>query len=196
MSRLFSRLLARLSVWSRRPDAHWALGAMSFAESSFFPLPPDLLLAPLAASRPGRALHLAAWTTFTSVLGGLLGFALGHLALESVAPALDRLGYGESFALAKRWFAEWGFWAVLAAGFSPIPYKVFTIAAGALSMAVVPFVLASLVGRGSRFFLVAGLAAWGGPRALPHLRRHVDAWGWALVGLGVAILLARSTWPR
>ncbi len=84
------------------------------------------------------------------------------------------------------WFGEWGVWAVLLAGFSPIPYKVFTIAAGALSMALLPFTLASLAGRGARFFLVAALLRWGGERMQTQLRRHIDRLGWATVALAVA----------
>ena len=91
---------------------------------------------------------------------------------------------------AHGWFHQWGFWAVLIAGFSPIPYKVFTISAGALSMAFLPFVLASAVGRGGRFFLVSALLSWGGAAMEARVRRYVEAIGWALLGLGVTAYIA------
>ena len=108
-------------------------------------------------------------------------------------PLLERFEYIEKFELAQSWFAEWGFWAILIAGFSPIPYKVFTIAAGAMSMAILPFTLASAVGRGARFFLVAGLIYWGGEPFERNLKRYVDVIGWIVVALIViAVLLLRD----
>jgi len=118
-----------------------------------------------------------------SVIGGLAGFAIGMLAIDLVMPLLDRFGYIDAFNRAQQWFADWGFWAILLAGFSPIPYKVFTIAAGALSMPLLPFTAASVIGRGSRFFIVSGLVAWGGPRIEARLKQYVDVIGWLLVAL-------------
>lgn len=185
MTKIFSNLLDRALSWSRHPHAPWYLGALSFAESSFFPIPPDVMLAPMVLARPERAWRLAGLTTVTSVVGGLAGFAIGVLAIDAVMPVLERLGYVDELERAKSWFGEWGFWAVLAAGFSPIPYKIFTIAAGAMSMVLLPFTIASMIGRGARFFMVAGLVAWGGPRIEAQLKRYVDVIGWTLVGLGV-----------
>ena len=102
--------------------------------------------------------------------------------VESIHDARQR-EHGESYLIAVRWFDHWGFWAVFIAGFSPIPYKVFTVAAGALSMALLPFTLASLIGRGARFFLVAGLMAWGGARMEAALHCYVDRLGWATIAL-------------
>ena len=178
--------------WSKHPKAPWYLGALSFAESSFFPIPPDVMLAPMVMARRDRAWFLAGLTTITSVLGGLAGFVIGVWFIEAITPWLIDLGYMDAYQRASDWFAEWGFWAVLAAGFSPIPYKVFTIAAGAAGMAVVPFALASLVGRASRFFLVAGLLYWGGERFETMLRRYVDILGWLFVVLIVVAYLILS----
>ena len=100
-----------------------------------------------------------------------------------IIPYLKDWGYWEAYELSQEWFLEWGFWAVLAAGFSPIPYKIFTIAAGAMAMPVLPFVIASAIGRASRFYLVAGLLYWGGPRVEEMLRRYVDILGWIFVAL-------------
>ncbi|MFQ5634364.1 MAG: YqaA family protein [Gammaproteobacteria bacterium] len=192
MTRFFSRLLDLCLEWSRHRHAPWYLGALSFAESSFFPIPPDIMLAPMVLAERGKAWSYALLTTVSSVLGGLAGFAIGAVAIDWVTPLLHRFGYADAFALAQAWFAEWGFWAILAAGFSPIPYKVFTIAAGAMSMPLLPFSLASIVGRGARFFLVSGLIYAGGERLERNLKRYVDILGWIVVILiVVAILLVK-----
>jgi membrane protein YqaA with SNARE-associated domain len=180
---LFSGLYDRVMRWSRHRHAPAYLGALSFAESSFFPIPPDVMLAPMVLASPQRAAWLAGLTTLASVAGGLAGFAIGVLAIDAVTPLLERFDYLDEFERASEWFLQWGFWAVLAAGFSPIPYKVFTIAAGALAMNLPAFAVASLVGRGARFYLVAMLVAWGGPRVEAQLKRYVDVIGWALVAL-------------
>lgn len=190
--KIFSPLYTRTMRWSRHPHAPWYLGAMSFAESSFFPIPPDVMLAPMSLASPRRALWFAALTTIASVLGGMLGYLIGMFFFELVEPFLQEGRYGDGFALAGQWFDEWGFLAIFAAGFSPIPYKVFTIAAGVVGMAFLPFVLASLIGRGMRFYLVAGLMAWGGERMEQQLHRWVDLLGWLTVALLVAIVLLYS----
>lgn len=190
--KLFGPLFERVLLWSRHPHASWYLGSLSFAESSFFPIPPDVMLAPMVVAEPRRAWRLALLTTVCSVLGGIAGYLIGLLAFDAVLPLIERFGYMEAYAASRDWFGRWGFWAVLAAGFSPIPYKIFTIAAGALVMPLAPFVLASLVGRGARFYLVAGLLRWGGPRVELLLRRYVEILGWLFVALlVVAYLLLR-----
>ena len=191
--KFFSALMDRVLGWSRHPKAPAYLGALSFAESSFFPIPPDVMLAPMVVARPERAWYLAALTTITSVAGGLAGFFIGVFAFDAIEPVLHDFGYWEKYQHAKEWFLEWGFWAVLAAGFSPIPYKVFTIAAGTMAMPLLPFTVASAIGRGSRFFLVAGLLYWGGEKFEKTLRRYVDIIGWAVVALLVlAVIIWRS----
>lgn len=191
--RLFSSLYTRVMVWSRHPKAPWFLGGISFAESSFFPIPPDVMLAPMSLARPDRAWWFATITTITSVAGGLFGYWIGASFFQWVEPWLQASRYWESFELAKTWFVDYGFWAVFIAGFSPIPYKMFTIAAGVMSMAILPFTLASLIGRGARFFLVAGLMKWGGARMEDALKDWVDRLGWAMVALvGLLILIKVS----
>lgn len=179
--KLFSPLYRRAMVWSRHPRAPWYLGGLSFAESSFFPVPPDVMLAPMSLANPRRAWYFALLTTLTSVAGGLFGYLIGLFAIDAILPWLQESHYWPAYRTAVDWFERWGFWAVFIAGFSPIPYKAFTIAAGALSMALLPFTLASLVGRGLRFFLVAGLMAWGGERMETLLHRYIDRLGWATV---------------
>ncbi len=186
---MFAKLLEHVLAWSAHPRAPLYLGAVSFAESSFFPIPPDVLLAPMVLSRPERAWRLAAWTTLWSVLGGVAAFTAAAFAVDAVADVLQRNGLWEGYLTAQAWFADWGFWAVLAAGFSPIPYKLFAFAAGGMSMVLPAFVVASVAGRGGRFFLVAALVAWGGPRVELALRRYVERIGWGLVALGVLTYL-------
>lgn len=185
--KLFSALYDRVMRWSRHAHAERYLAGLSFAESSFFPVPPDVLLAPMALARPDRAWRFAAVTTIASVAGGLLGYAIGRLALEAIEPLLVRFDYWDAYLQSVQWFEEWGFLAVFVAGFSPIPYKIFTIAAGAFGMFIPGFVLASTVGRGARFFVVAGLLKWGGERMEHQLKRHVDTLGWITVGVSVVV---------
>ena len=185
--KIFSSLFARTMRWSRHPHAPWYLALLSFAESSFFPVPPDVMLAPMAMAAPQRAWALALLTTVASVLGGLFGYAIGYFAFAGIRPWLEGSSYWEPYLQARAWFDTWGAWAVFIAGFSPIPYKVFTIAAGVAQMALLPFTLASLVGRGARFFLVAALMRWGGERMEARLHRIIDRLGWATVA---AVLFA------
>ena len=187
--KIFTSLMDRVLGWSRHPKAPAYLAALSFSESSFFPIPPDVMLAPMVVAKPEKAWYLAGLTTLASVAGGLAGFAIGYFAFEAITPVLQEYGYWEKYLTAKDWFVEWGFWAVLAAGFSPIPYKVFTIAAGTMAMPLLPFTVASALGRGSRFFLVADLLYWGGEGFEKVLRRYIDAIGWGFVILLVVGLI-------
>ncbi|MCB1831437.1 MAG: DedA family protein [Gammaproteobacteria bacterium] len=186
---LFSSLYERVMGWSRHRYAPRYLAGLSFAESSFFPIPPDVMLAPMALAAPERAWQFAFLTTIASVIGGLFGYLIGVFAFELVEPVLHDAGYYAGYLQAREWFSEWGFWAVFLAGFSPIPYKVFTITAGAISMAVLPFILASLIGRGARFFLVAALMAWGGEKMEESLKQYIERIGWATVVLIIGVIL-------
>ncbi|MGM0593916.1 MAG: YqaA family protein [Pseudomonadota bacterium] len=187
--RLFSLLYDKVLGWARHRHAPLYLGGLSFAESSFFPIPPDVMLAPMALGRPHKAWHYALITTLTSVLGGMLGYLIGVFAFDLVSPWLHRAGYWEAYLRAGEWFEIWGFWAILLAGFSPIPYKIFTISAGVVGMPFIPFVIASTLGRGARFYLVAGLMRWGGVRMEQTLRVYIDRIGWLLVLLVIALYL-------
>jgi membrane protein YqaA with SNARE-associated domain len=191
---LFGGLYAWVMGLAAQRRATWWLAGLSFAESSFFPIPPDVMLMPMALARPQRAWFLAAVTTLASVVGGVAGYCIGLLAIEWIVPLIERAGYGEAYTMARAWFDRWGMLAVLAAGFSPIPYKIFTIAAGALSMFLPAFLLMSALGRGARFFLVAGLLKAGGPKMEAAVRRHVETLGWivvvALGGIVAVVTLA------
>lgn len=183
-SSLYEKVL-QLSAHKRASD--W-LAALSAAESIFFPIPPDVMLIPMTMAKREKGWYYAALTTIFSVLGGLIGYAIGAYAMDMIQPWLEGSHYWPAYLKAVEYFKTWGFWVVLMAGFSPIPYKVFTITAGALSVAFVPFLLASLIGRGGRFFLVAGLIILGGERMEKQIRRHVETLGWLSVVLFVFIL--------
>ena len=187
--KIFSTLYVKAMNWARHPKAPWFLGGLSFAESSFFPVPPDVMLAPMSLAKPNKAWYYASLTTVTSVLGGILGYFIGVFAFDVIEPILHDHGYYERYEMAKSWFESWGFWAIFLAGFSPIPYKVFTIASGVVGMAFLPFVIASFVGRGLRFFMVAGLMAWGGEPMEKKLHKYMDIIGWILVGLVIVLWL-------
>lgn len=184
--RIFTGLYDKCMVWARHRHASWYLSILSFAESSFFPIPPDVMLAPMSMARPDRARFFALITTTASVIGGLFGYLIGYFAFEAITPWLQETHYWEKYLQGRDWFEEWGFWAILVAGFSPIPYKVFTIAAGTLSMNLPLFVVGSIMGRGGRFYLVATLMAWGGPEMETGLRKYVERIGWLMVILVVA----------
>jgi membrane protein YqaA with SNARE-associated domain len=175
--------------WASHPHARWYLAALSFMESSFFPIPTVFMLVPMVAARPRQGWKLALIATVTSVAGGLFGYLIGYTMIELVMPYIVSFGYEDKFYLAHNWFEEWGFWALFLAGVSPIPYKIFTIAAGTLMMPIVPFVLASLVGRSVQFFLAAGLLVVLGPRFEPMIRRYVEWFGWAVVILAIVAYL-------
>src|SRR5690554_6832242 len=161
--KLFSGLYFKVMQWARHKYATYWLALVSFTESSFFLVPPDVMLAPMSLARPDKAWFYAGLTTAMSVLGGLLGYLIGVFALQIVEPWIIQFGYVDAYQTAQQWFDDYGFWAIFLAGFTPVPYKIFTIAAGAVGMLLLPFILGSIVGRGLRFYLVAGLMKWGGP---------------------------------
>ncbi|MDA9085444.1 DedA family protein [Methylophilaceae bacterium] len=174
--------------------ATYYLFLLSVAESSFFPIPPDVMLLPMCLAQPNRVWRLAGITTIGSVLGGVIGYAIGAYAFGFIEPVLADSGYMNSYLHAVRWFEEWGFWAIFVAGFSPIPYKVFTIAGGAMGMALLPFVVASFIGRAARFYLLALLIRFFGHTADSLVRKHMDRIGWMMVGMiliGMIVLSMR-----
>ncbi len=184
--KLFSKLYEKVMNWSRHPHAERYLAGLSFAESSFFPIPPDVMLAPMSLAKTDKAFRFAFITTVASVLGGILGYGIGVWFLELIQPLISNGGRWEhSYLVTQEWFSEWGIWAVFIAGFSPIPYKIFTISAGAIGMLFLPFVIASAVGRGARFFLVASLMKWGGKEMELKLKLYIDFIGWFVIFSGV-----------
>ncbi len=155
-------MLERLYNWTlglaRHPHALWALAFVSFIESSVFPIPPDIIMIPMIIARPSRAFLIASIALVASVLGGLLGYAIGAFAYETLgAPILSALGKADAMAAFAERFNGVGFWAVLAAGITPFPYKVITIMSGWTAMPLGTFIVTSIIARGLRFFIVAAL---------------------------------------
>ena len=185
---IFAPVYDAVIRFSRRKDAPYYLSVLSFVESFILPFPPpDVMLAPMSVAQPRKAMRFASITLFFSVLGGLVGYAIGAFLFDLAEPLIVDWGYQARFDTVMQWFAAWGFWAVLVAGFSPVPYKIFTIAAGVLNLALLPFLLASIIGRGARFFLLAWCLAKFGPSIEARLIRYIEVVGWAVV---VALLLA------
>lgn len=154
-----------------------ALATISFAESSFFPIPPDVLLAPMCLGKPKKAFWFALVTTVASVLGAMVGYWIGHAAWEGLQGFMYDYVPGftpEKFDQVRNLYTEWGVLILFAAAFTPIPFKIFTIAGGVMGQAFLPFVLVSFVGRGLRFFLVAGLLWWIGPKATPFIDKYFN----------------------
>ena len=179
---VFERSYNAVIRFSRRKDAPYYLSLLSFVESFILPFPPpDVMLAPMPIAQPHRAMRFAALTLVFSVLGGLIGYLIGAFLFDLAEPLIIEWGYQSRFETVTLWFEQWGFWAVLVAGFSPVPYKIFTIAAGVLNLALIPFVLASIMGRGARFFLVAWCLAKFGPAIEARLMRYIEGIGWAIV---------------
>jgi len=181
MRTLFSNLYNKVIAWSQHRHAPYYLAGVSFAESSVFPIPPDVMLIPMAIAKPNNAWRYAAVCTAFSILGGLLGYTLGMLAYPFVEPYFIAMGHGDMLTTVQTWFVEYGFWIVLLAGFTPIPYKLFTISAGLMHMALLPFMIASIVGRAARFYLVAAGLYFGGEHIDRFLKDSVDRLGWIII---------------
>ncbi len=186
--KIFTVLYNKTLAWAKHRFAPHILAVLTFAESVFFPIPPDVMLAPMVLAKPHRAWRYATITTIASLLGGIAGYALGYYMFEPwIQPLITEFGYQARFDRAVSWFKEWGVWVVFIAGFSPVPYKLFTVSAGFLHMLFIPFVIASVVGRGMRFFLVAGLIHFGGEAMEKKIRQSVDVIGWGLVVLVIIL---------
>ena len=160
-----------------KPHASWIMGTVSFVESSFFPVPPDAMLIPMALARPDRAYFYATLCTVTSVAGGVLGYLIGAYLYDSVGLWLMQLyGYGSKVEAFRQAYAEWGAWIILLKGVTPIPYKIVTIASGFAAYPLIPFILLSFVARGMRFYLVAFLLHRYGPQAKVIIEERLGFW--------------------
>lgn len=171
--------------WSQHKHAEYWLVFVSFIEAIFFPIPPDVMLIPMAMSRPQKAMKYAINTTLASVLGGIIGYGIGFYAFDLVKDMLIEWNLQNHYNTAENWFKTWGVLVVFLAGFSPIPFKVFTLCAGVLKMAFVPFAIAAGVSRLARFVLVAKLSAWGGEKYADKIQKYIEIIGWATVILAV-----------
>ena len=171
-------MLQRTYNWlmslAARPDAIRALAAIAFIESSFFPIPPDILLIPMVLAARTRAWRIALVCTVASVLGGMAGYAIGYFLYDGIGrPLLEFYGYAERFAEFQGRYNEWGAWIVFIAGITPFPYKVITIASGVTGLDLATFTIASILARGIRFYLVAALLYWLGPPVRDFIEKRL-----------------------
>ena len=200
--KLFGPIYERALAWARNPHAPALLTGLSFAEAVFFPVPPEVMLAPMALSQPKRAFRFASLSLLGSLAGAVLGYALGHYAYELVKPLLVSLGwidrideqveYLRGIAADSPWKT---FWILVLAGFTPIPLKFFTWASGIVGVPLLPFMASMAVGRGKRVYLVAAAIRLGGERAEAALHRWIEPLGWiatALLLAGIGYLVWRS----
>lgn len=184
---MFKRLYQLILSLSQSRHAPYALAAVAFAESSFFPIPPDVILIPMSLAKPQRALRYAAIATVASVAGGALGYAIGALLYETLGQWLINLyGYADRMAALKESYAHWGALIILLKGLTPIPYKLVTIVSGLLGYNFAIFVALSLVTRGARFFILAGALNWFGDPLRVALERHFALF----LGLIIIIVIA------
>lgn len=195
--KLFGPFYERALAWARHRHAPALLTGLSFAEAVVFPVPPEVMLAPMALSQPRRGFWFASLSLAGSLFGAVLGYLLGHYAFELVKPLFEMLGWIDrieaqvtqlrEIAARSPWQA---FWLLVLAGFTPIPLKIFTWASGIVGVPLLPFLASMAVGRGKRVYLIALAIRLGGERAEAALRRYIEPIGWA----AMALLLAGLIW--
>jgi membrane protein YqaA with SNARE-associated domain len=183
-------MLRRIYDWcinaAGKPRASWILGIVSFAESSFFPVPPDVMLIPMSLARPDKAWFYATLCTVTSVAGGILGYLIGAVLYDSVGHYLIALyGYGDKVEAFREAYNEYGAWIILLKGLTPIPYKIVTITSGFAGYNIFLFVVLSIIARGMRFYLVAFLLNRYGEQARVIIEERLGFW----VAIGTVVLI-------
>jgi membrane protein YqaA with SNARE-associated domain len=195
--KIFGPLYARAIQWAQHRHAPGLLAGLSFIEAIIFPVPPEVMLAPMSLAQPKRALWFATLSLMGSLAGALVGYALGHFGYELVKPLFEAIGWSEkleqgiALVRAKLAVSPWTvFWFLVLAGFTPIPLKIFTWASGIVGVPLVPFLASMFVGRGKRLYLVAGAIKLGGARAEAALHRWIEPVGW----ISSALLLALIGW--
>ena len=186
--KLFAPLYDRAIGWARHRHAERYLAVLSFFEAIIFPVMPEVMLAPMCVAQPRRALRFATVSLVFSLLGSLVGYALGHYAFEALKPLFAAMGMlpgiesGIATVQSKMVESPWAvFWFLVLGGFMPIPMKIFTWASGIVGVPLLPYVLAMAVGRGKRVYLLAVVIRLGGERAEAALRRYIEPLGWVAV---------------
>ncbi len=195
--KIFGPLYARAIQWARHRRAPSLLTGLSFFEAIVFPVPPEVMLAPMSLAQPRRALWFATLSLAGSLAGALIGYALGHFAFAAVQPLIEWLGWSERIDAQVAHLREvvaqspWqAFWLLVLAGFTPIPLKIFTWASGIVGVPLLPFLASMLVGRGKRVYLVAGAIRLGGARAEAALHRWIEPVGW----IAMVLLVVLAGW--
>ena len=185
----FSFLYQRVIRWSRHRFANYYLGFVSFIESFFFPIPVDVMLVPMALAKRNQWVSLALIASVFSVLGGILGYVLGYGIFDIIKPWLIDSTYWKYHEVSERWFDTYGIWVIFVAGFSPIPYKVFTITAGVLTLNLPIFIIASTISRAARFFLVTGIIYIFGKKLDKFIVKYIESIGWIVVLIFLIIFM-------
>lgn len=195
--KLFRPIYEKALQWARHRHAERILACLSFVEAFFFPVMPEVMLAPMTLAQPQRWLRLASLSLVFSLAGAVVGYALGHYAFDALRPLLASLGWLPRIdALVAQLRADvaqspWtAFWLLVLAGFTPVPLKIFTWASGIVGVPMPAFLASMLVGRGKRVYLLCGLIRVGGARAEAALHRWIEWVGWA----AVALLLGLAAW--
>jgi len=188
--RLFHYPYQKVLKYSKSQFAIYWLCAISFIESFILPLPlQDVLLASMSLQKRNKAYYYALFCTLSSVSGAMIGYYLGVYFIDLLLPFIEKFGYLSQLNQAESWFIKYGVWIILIAGFSPVPYKIFTIAAGMLSMALLPFILFSLIARAARYFLIAFLVRKFGKQCDAWLNKNIDRLGYILI-----VIIAIGLW--
>jgi len=192
---MFKKLYNKTLALSSHKNAEYFLYSVSFIESSFFPIPPDAMLIPMAMAKPDKSWRYAFLTTIFSVLGGILGYLIGFLAFNFIFELIiQNFGYEQQYHILETWFDKWGILLVFIAGFTPVPYKLFTIASGSLNLNFPAFVVISCVSRGLRFFLVSGFIYYFGARLEKAIYKWLDIIGYGSIIIFVlAIFIYKLT---
>jgi membrane protein YqaA with SNARE-associated domain len=192
--KIFQPWFDKAITWASHKRAVWLLALLSFCEAIFFPVAPELMLLPMCLAKPKRGFVYAGVSLAGSVCGMFIGYAIGYWAMDAVMPLLQKFGYGEVFQHIRDEVAAGGgaraFWLLVIAGFTPVPFKIFTIASGAVGMPLLPFFFGALIGRGKRVFLVALFIRLFGEKAEAFLRKYIEPIGW----VALAVLVAAVAW--
>ncbi len=185
---VFRNLYERAILWAAHPKATYFLTLLSFCEAIFFPIMPEVMLAPMSLAQPKKAFWFSTLSLVGSLVGMFIGYAVGHYAIDLAMPLIEKMGYSAQFEGIKQQAENNGFWLLLLAGFTPIPFKIFTLASGAVGMPLLPFFFGALIGRGKRVYLVATAIYFGGEKAEAKLRQYIEPIGWSAMVLFVAVI--------
>lgn len=178
---IFYAIYARSIQWAKHPHAYWYLAIVSFCESTFFPVPVEIILIPMSLAHPQQTRMLAVMTIFISVLGGIFSYNIGWLAIDALKPLLTYTGDWQHYLRAEEWLVAWDVGAIFLAAVSFIPYRIFAIVAGTMNINLLSFVIASILGRSCRFFLIASLLTVGKSFIEYALNKYTEYIGWSLI---------------
>ena len=194
--KIFQPMYLKAMGWAKHKNAPAMLGGLSFIEAFIFPVPPEMMLAPMCLAKPKSGFWYATISLSASMVGMFVGYAMGYFAIDLAMPLVEKMGYAAKFESIKKDIVDNGFLLLLAAGFTPIPFKIFTIAAGAAGMPLLPFFFGALIGRGKRVFLVAAAIRIGGEKAEARLQKYIEPIGWIATLVLILLIVWIVTKPQ